>query len=74
MNCPECNGDNISVTDSRAKPSVIWRRRKCNDCDHRFRTEERHKPYDFEKKRKILKKHMRDSYNFYVSELLTEDK
>ena len=38
MMCPECGGDG-AVFDSRAEShSVVWRRRKCRSCEHRWTT------------------------------------
>jgi len=43
MRCSQCLSENIKVLESRAHQDgrAIRRRRKCQDCDHRFTTYER---------------------------------
>ncbi len=41
MICNNCHKDNVAVIDSRDDGKVIWRRRKCLFCGHRFTTYER---------------------------------
>ena len=40
MNCPSCNADfsHVLVLESRPTPHYIRRRRRCNECDHRWTT------------------------------------
>ena len=41
MNCPNCGGNNLKVMDTMAgSDNRIFRRRKCANCDNRFRTVE----------------------------------
>lgn len=42
MNCPFCNSENITVTNSRVtyKNKQVWRRRKCDSCHGIFTTYE----------------------------------
>lgn len=39
--CPSCGSTDSSVTDSRPRVGLIYRRRKCDRCEHRFATKER---------------------------------
>lgn len=39
MICPMCD-TKTQVTDSRAAPYGVWRRRRCPSCEHRFGTKE----------------------------------
>lgn len=39
MNCPRCNADSF-VTETRAVPAGLRRRRQCDYCGHRFSTVE----------------------------------
>lgn len=42
MRCPLCKSENVTVKDSRpADGNAIRRRRFCEDCHHRFTTQER---------------------------------
>ena len=43
MRCPKCGGSKSSVIDSRQAEdgNTIRRRRECEDCQHRFKTDER---------------------------------
>ena len=41
LNCPNCSSENTSVYKTRQYSDKIIRYRKCNDCNHRFHTEER---------------------------------
>ena len=41
MKCPECQISSTSVYDSRPEGEVVYRRRKCNRCGHKWRTVER---------------------------------
>lgn len=42
MMCPKCNSYTNSVKDSREHPEYNWikRRRRCDECDHRWNTYE----------------------------------
>lgn len=40
MRCPACDHDKSAVFDSRARKSVIYRRRKCSACGVRWSTYE----------------------------------
>lgn len=40
MKCPKCGSDQVTVIDSRRDDSMVTRRRKCMDCNHRFQTHE----------------------------------
>ena len=57
MKCPKCNGDNVTVRDSRRERGKVSRRRRCLDCDHRFPTIEitEEEFDDLKEKEKILK-------------------
>jgi transcriptional repressor NrdR len=39
MTCPVCGGQ-TRITDSRAQPDVVRRRRECLECGYRFTTKE----------------------------------
>ncbi|MEX2016937.1 MAG: transcriptional regulator NrdR [Candidatus Pacearchaeota archaeon] len=41
MRCPHCNSDKLKVTDKRASPEGIRRRRECLKCKKRFTTYEK---------------------------------
>ena len=41
MRCPHCNSEKLRVTDKRASPEGIRRRRECLKCRKRFTTYER---------------------------------
>lgn len=41
MRCPECNISSTSVYDSRPEGDIVYRRRKCLRCGHKWRTVER---------------------------------
>ncbi len=41
MNCPQCQGSDSKVLETRASSGSIRRRRECRDCSHRFTTQER---------------------------------
>ena len=41
MKCPNCQGDDLKVLDSRAQENTIKRRRSCLTCSYRFTTFER---------------------------------
>ena len=40
MNCPKCGSYNTTVYDTRLEEKSRRRRRRCNDCEHRFTTYE----------------------------------
>lgn len=40
MKCPYCSSEDLKVTDKRASPEGIRRRRECLDCGKRFTTYE----------------------------------
>ena len=42
MKCPKCGNDDDKVLDSRSSKegAVVWRRRECLKCGHRFTTHE----------------------------------
>lgn len=40
MKCPKCGSYQVTVIDSRRNDITVWRRRSCNDCFHRFNTQE----------------------------------
>lgn len=40
MKCPECNGEESKVIDSRPSDNKVRRRRECIQCGHRFTTYE----------------------------------
>ena len=46
MRCPNCGSFNTSVVNSQRfkewlyELNAIWRRRRCNECDHRWSTYE----------------------------------
>ena len=40
MECPHCNYDGSSVTDTRDNPEYTRRRRRCNHCHTLFTTRE----------------------------------
>ena len=42
MNCPQCNGSDTEVIDSRPYTKSVRRRRQCSACGHRFTTLETH--------------------------------
>ncbi len=41
MRCPSCSSGRTRVVDSRETADSVRRRRRCEDCDHRFTTYER---------------------------------
>ena len=41
ITCPECGHPFNKVTDSRAHPTSIYRKRVCDNCGNLFRTVER---------------------------------
>ena len=41
VRCPSCESPSLQVVDSREAADAIRRRRKCQDCGHRFTTYER---------------------------------
>ena len=47
MECPYCKSSNLKVTDKRASPHGIRRRRECLKCKKRFTTYERIVEHDF---------------------------
>jgi transcriptional regulator NrdR family protein len=40
MNCPKCDSNNVTVSATATYPTVVWRRRRCKVCDHRWLTSE----------------------------------
>lgn len=38
--CPICGNDNIKIIDTRNNDKGLYRRRKCNDCGHVYKTYE----------------------------------
>jgi transcriptional regulator NrdR family protein len=40
MLCPKCKSYNVAVTDSRREDYIVTRRRKCLDCEYRFKSVE----------------------------------
>jgi transcriptional regulator NrdR family protein len=45
--CQKCGSKKIAVTNSRERDIYIWRRRKCEVCEHTFSTVEiRRADYD----------------------------
>lgn len=40
MNCEKCGSENTGVTDRRPLNGTVRRRRRCNDCEHKFTTYE----------------------------------
>ncbi len=47
MECPYCSSDDLKVTDKRASPEGIRRRRECIKCKKRFTTYEKIEKGDF---------------------------
>ncbi len=47
MECPYCSSDDLKVTDKRASPEGIRRRRECLKCKKRFTTYEKIEKGDF---------------------------
>ncbi len=41
MHCPSCGSGRTRVRDSREAPDSVRRRRRCDDCGHKFTTYER---------------------------------
>lgn len=44
MNCPVCGGK-VKVIDSYPECDVVYRKRKCIECNYSFNTEERETEY-----------------------------
>ena len=40
MKCPKCGSENIKIIDSRSADTLVYRIRKCLDCEYRFGTKE----------------------------------
>ena len=38
--CPKCGSSQIAVVDSRPRAGIVWRRRKCLECDGKYTTYE----------------------------------
>lgn len=55
ITCPACNWANSDVKDSRPTENSIRRRRRCQQCSHRWTTYEANYPFaQFEKKEKAF--------------------
>ena len=60
MNCPYCGNTTLKVTDKRASPNGIRRRRECLKCRKRFTT---HEKVDFGDFFVIKKDNSREKFN-----------